>query len=226
MVVQLVPVGVAILEGVGVAGGATAGGAAAGGGAAAAGSTGLIAAVGMVFAAIGLTGDVDVEQARKRQEEAEKAKTTPIARSESVADGVRKCTECPPRCGTVYVRNTNGWSETSIAYQSRISGFPAGNGSIPEWNFNGVKFDGFDPGPCLLKESKAKYDQFFDEYGALEPWWKGKQGIINEACSQSNVSKPQPPIQLRWYFMQPISYKYFTKLFSRMALSIVTVHQP
>lgn len=39
--------------------------------------------------------------------------------------------------------------------------------------FNGVTFDGFDTSQCLLKEAKAKYDQFFDDAGDPQEWWNG-----------------------------------------------------
>ncbi len=50
----------------------------------------------------------------------------------------------------------------SIAYQARIGGLPVMPGPITEWRFNGVSFDGFDSSQCLLKETKARYGQYFD----------------------------------------------------------------
>ncbi len=174
----------------------------------------------------GAAGEAAREQARKRQEEADKAKSTPIARTDAATKERRKCEDCTPDRGSPFNRSTAGWSEVSIAYQARISGMPVGPGFITEWLFSGVTFDGFDSSQCLLKEAKAKYDQFFDDFGDPKEWWKGDEPIIAEASAQSVVAKPQPPVQLRWHFMQPMSHRFFSKMFSTMRLPIETVLQP
>ena len=115
----------------------------------------------------------------------------------------------------------DGW-----LYQARIGGLPVGPGFITEWLFNAVTFDGFASGECLLKEAKAKYDQFFDEFGYRRDFWKGDTTLLAQAVAQSSVAMPQPPVQLRWYFMQPMSYRYFSKMFSSAKLRIETVFQP
>ena len=124
----------------------------------------LEAAVVRVLAAIGLgaAGGVTIEEAQKRRKEAEKAGDAPIARSDTKTGS--KCKECAPDKGSTFIRPTAGWSAISIAYQARIGGLPVGPGSITEWMFNGVTFDGFDSSQCLLKEAKAAYDQFFDDF--------------------------------------------------------------
>jgi hypothetical protein len=137
-----------------------------------------------------------------------------------------KCKECPPDKGTVFNRNIAGWSETSVTYQTRICGLPVGPGYITEWRFAGIDFDGFDSSQCILKEAKAKYDNFFDDYGDPQEWWKGDVPLMAEATRQALVAKPTPPVQLRWYFMQPMSYRYFSKTFAAMRLTIETVYQP
>lgn len=173
----------------------------------------------------GAAGETAKEQARKRQEEADKAKTTPISRTEAQTKARKKCPDCTPDRGAPFNRSTAGWSEVSIAYQARIGGMPVGPGFITEWLFSGVTFDGFDSSECLLKEAKAKYDQFFDDFGDPKEWWKGDELIMAEASAQSVVAKPQPPVQLRWHFMQPMSYRFFSKVFSAMRLPIETVYQ-
>ncbi|RFP28735.1 hypothetical protein D0T21_20620 [Duganella sp. BJB476] len=57
-------------------------------------------------------------------------------------------------------------------------------------------------------------------------WWKGDESIMTHATAQSVVAKPQPPVQVRWHFMQPKSYRFFSKVFSAMRLPIETVFQP
>jgi hypothetical protein len=174
----------------------------------------------------GLAGGAAIEQARKRQEEAEKAKSVPILRTESIAQSRTKCKECPPDKGVPFQRSTAGWSEVSIAYQARICGLPVTPGFITEWLFNGVTFDGFDSSQCLLKEAKAKYDQFFDDFGYRKDFWTGDAALLDQAIAQSAVALPRPPVQLRWYFMQSKSYRYFFKMFITTGLPIETVFQP
>lgn len=181
----------------------------------------VIVALG-VGGAAGLAG----EAARQRQKEADQAKTTPLARTAAQTKAKEKCKECPPDKGAPFNRATAGWSDISIAYQARIGGLPVGTGFITEWLFNGVTFDGFDSSQCMLKEAKAKYDQFFNATGVPHKWWEGDDPIFLEAVRQSAVAKPMPPIQLRWYFMEPMSYRYFSLAFVKMSLPIESVYQP
>lgn len=185
----------------------------------------VLAALGVGVVA-GAAGEAARDAAKKRSEAADQAKSAPIAKTEATTRTKEKCKECPPDRGAPFNRSTAGWSETSITYQARIGGLPVGPGFITEWLFNGVTFDGFDSSQCLLKEAKAKYDQFFDDFGDPKEWWKGDEPIMVEASAQSVAAKPQPPIQLRWHFMQPMSYRFFAKVFSSMRLPIETVFQP
>lgn len=185
----------------------------------------VLAALGVGVAA-GAAGDAAREAAKKRNEEAERAKTSPIAKTDAPAATKEKCKECPPDKGVPFNRSTAGWSEVSIAYQVRIGGLPVGPGFITEWLFNAVTFDGFDSKSCVLKEAKGKYDQFFDDFGDPLDWWKGDEPVISEATKQALAARPMPPTQLRWYFMQPMSYRFFSKMFTAMRLPIETVFQP
>ncbi|MCU6502291.1 restriction endonuclease fold toxin 5 domain-containing protein [Rugamonas sp. A1-17] len=174
-------------------------------------------------AVAGAAGDA----ARKRQKEADEARSSPIARTDAQAKSKEKCKDCAPDKGTPSLRNTAGWSDDAITYQMRIAQMPpAPAGFLTEWKFSGVDFDGFDSSQCMLKETKAKYDQFFDDFGDPREWWKGDEPIMTQATAQSVVAKPQPPVQLRWHFMQPKSYRFFSKVFSAMRLPIETVFQP
>lgn len=185
----------------------------------------VLAALGVGVVA-GAAGEAARDAAKKRSEAADQAKSAPIAKTEATTRTKEKCKECPPDKGAPFNRSTAGWSETSIAYQARIGGLPVGAGFITEWLFNGVTFDGFDSSQCLLKEAKAKYDQFFDEFGYRRDFWKGDEALLAQAVTQSTVALPQPPVQLRWYFMEPLSYRYFSKIFSSAKLRIETVYQP
>ncbi|WP_052140311.1 restriction endonuclease fold toxin 5 domain-containing protein [Janthinobacterium lividum] len=175
---------------------------------------------------VGVAAGAAGEAVRKRQKEADEAKATPVARTDAQTKSKEKCKECPPDTGVPFNRPTAGWSNTSIAYQQRIAGLPVGPGFITEWMFGGVTFDGFDSSQCMLKEAKAKYDQFFDDDGDPHEWWKGDEPVLAEAVRQSAVSKPMPPVQLRWYFMQSKSYRFFSKALMTMRLPIETVFNP
>jgi hypothetical protein len=185
-----------------------------------------VAARALVALGVGVAAGAADEAVRKRQKEADEAKATPIARTDAQTKGKEKCKECPPDTGAPFNRPTVGWSNTSIAYQQRIAGLPAGPGFITEWMFGGVTFDGFDSSQCMLKEAKAKYDQFFDDDGDPQEWWKGDEPVLTEAVRQSAVAKPMPPVQLRWYFMQSKSYRFFSKALMTMRLPIETVFNP
>jgi hypothetical protein len=174
----------------------------------------------------GAAGEAAKEAARRRQEEADKARASPIARTDAQTTAKEKCKECPPDKGAPISRPTAGWSEGSIAYQARIGGLPVGPGFITEWMFNAVTFDGFDSGQCLLKEAKARYDQFFDEFGRREPFWQGHLAMFDQAVAQSAVAIPQPPVHLRWYFMESKSYRFFSIMFTDASLPIETEFQP
>lgn len=159
----------------------------------------LLAALG-----VGAVGTATLQTANKRDEAADKAAATPISRVDTCSEDNSKCKDCPPDKGVPYLRNTAGWSDASITYQVRIAQMPpAPPGFLTEWNFRGVTFDGFEASQCLLKEAKAKYDKFFDKYGDPMEWWSGDEDIQREAISQSSVAKPAPPVQLRWYFLEP-----------------------
>ncbi|PWF48833.1 Tox-REase-5 domain-containing protein, partial [Massilia glaciei] len=98
---------------------------------------------------------------------------------------------------------------------------------IMEWMFNAVVFDGFDSSQCMLKEAKARYDQFFDEYGIPEVWWvKGRDKVIAEAVSQGAAAQPRPPVRLRWHFLEPLSYRFFSGIIQAAFPDVEVVFQP
>jgi hypothetical protein len=167
------------------------------------------------------------ETVRERQEAADRAMASPVACTDVQTGGSKqKCLLCPPDKGAPFNRSTAGWSEASIEYQVRIGGMPVGPGFITEWMFSGVTFDGFDSSQCLLKEAKAKYDQFFDDFGYRKDFWTGHVALLEQAIAQSAVAAPRPPVQLKWYFMESKSYRFFSKMFTAAELPIETVFQP
>ncbi len=132
---------------------------------------------------------------------------------------------CPPNRGRLITRRWH-MSPVSREYQARVTGF------VPttEWEFEDKEFDGFRPPECLLQETKARYDQFFDTktglpkeffvaFGAVE-------STLNQARAQSMVVRNNPPTKLTWYFMQPISHRYFSGIFESEKLAIVSILHP
>jgi hypothetical protein len=105
-----------------------------------------------VLAAVGVGGAAAndaMEQARKRQEESDKAKSSPMARTDATTQTKEKCKECPPDKGAPALQSTAGWKPWTIEYQQKIGQMPpAPPGYLSEWRFNGVTFDGFDSSQC------------------------------------------------------------------------------
>lgn len=187
-------------------------------------ATRLLAALGLTVVA-GAAGETAINEVRKRKEEADNAKTTPIARAETQTKAKEKCKECPPDKGTLVTRNWN-MSDVSRAYQARITGFAP----YTEWNFGGLDFDGFKSSECMLQEAKALYDQFFDPEDGQPKFFftlsGGERKIVVQAQAQSAVAVASPPARLTWYFMQPISYRYFARRFALEGVAAVTLLQP
>lgn len=181
----------------------------------------VLAAVG-----IGVAGGVAVEETQKRRKETDKAGDVPIARSDTKTG--EKCKECSPDHGKEYRRSTAGWKPWTIEYQARIGGMPYGPGYIMEWEFKTVKFDGFVSGQCLLKEAKARYDQFFDEWGDFAYPFQKKifEDMTDEAESQNSVAIPKPPVRLQWNFMEPVSYKYMLDKLMKATPQIEVLYTP
>lgn len=185
------------------------------------------AALGRLLVALGLTvaGGAAIDQVRKRKEEADNTRTAPIARTEAQTKAKEKCKECPPDKGTLVTRNWN-MSDVSRAYQARITGFAPRT----EWSFGGLDFDGFRSSECMLQEAKALYDQFFDPEDGQPKFFftlsGGERKIVRQAQAQSAVVIASSPARLTWYFMQPISYRYFTRRFVTEGVAAVTLFQP
>lgn len=179
----------------------------------------VLAALGVGVAA-GAAGEAAREAARRRQAEADKAKTAPIARTDAQTTTKEKCKECPPDRGTPK-RRTFPTRHDWVNYQARIGGMPNGPTYIDEWVFNGREFDGFVSAECLLKEAKGGYDQFFDEWGRPKKWWTSNVvGMIEQIGSQSVVAMPRPPIRLEWFWQEPLSYRYFSKILVPIASDV------
>ena len=99
-----------------------------------------------------------------------------------------------------------------------------------EWTY-GVAFDGFVPKECILKETKANYDQFFSKDGLVKFFIAikyGDDGLFLEQAQRQNsaAAKGMPPGKLHWYFMQPVSANYARVQFLDQGLRIQVIHKP
>lgn len=183
----------------------------------------VLAALGL-GAAAGATGEAAKEAARQRQEEADKAKSSPIARAQTKAR--EKCKECPPDKGSQHTR-TFPASKPWVEYQARIGGMPYGPTFILEWRFNGVDFDGFVSAECLLKEAKGSYDNFFNDWGEVLKWWEHNvEELMKEISRQSLAALPRPPVRLEWFWQQPMSYRYFSRVLGPIAPDVPHHYHP
>lgn len=165
----------------------------------------VLAALGVGVVA-GAAGDAARDAARKRQEAADKAKSTPIARVDAqTKTKTKKCDKCPPDCGEL-VPVKHRMSANSSEYQAKITGFPIGT----EWRFAGRDFDGFKSDLCLLQEAKANYDQFFNKNGGFQ--YMFQSGIFDEmeeqAAAQAMIVGANRPASLSYYFQTPLAYNH------------------
>jgi hypothetical protein len=179
----------------------------------------VLAALGVGLAA-GAAGEAAIDAARKRQDEADKAKSAPIARTEATTKEKEKCKECPPDHGALVPVNHH-MSENSRAYQARITGFPSGM----EWLFEGKDFDGFKSNMCLLQEAKAEYDQFFNKEGGFQYIFQEKIffKMEEQAQAQSLIIKRNRPAALTYYFQTPVACKYMRPLLLSFGISVLLV---
>ncbi|MGF6115869.1 hypothetical protein ABIE30_002942 [Janthinobacterium lividum] len=179
----------------------------------------VLAALGVGLAA-GAAGEAALEQARKRQEEADKAKSGAIGRTEATTKEKEKCKECPPDRGALMPVNHH-MSQNSMEYQARITGFPPGF----EWLFEGKDFDGFKSSMCLLQEAKAEYDQFFNKEGRFQ--YPFQENIFikmkNQAKAQAAIVKRNKPATLTYYFQTPMACEHMTPTLVGLGISILQV---
>jgi hypothetical protein len=175
--------------------------------------TALLAAVDSAVRGIFHQGRVDADSLEQgKSKSASRAIPAPNESAE----------RCPPSRGRLVTRRWH-MSPVSRDYQARVTGF------VPttEWEFQKIEFDGFRPPECLLQEAKARYDQFFDPKTGKPKKFFVKFGAVantlSQARAQSRVVRNNPPTKLTWYFMQPLSHRYFTDLFARENLAIVSI---
>lgn len=140
----------------------------------------------------------------------------------------KTCENCPPEGKVIpMVRRCSRWSMVTISYQTRICGtfYNPETQQIQEFKYCGVSFDGWKDKLCQFQEAKARYDQFFKADGTRKTWWTGDISANNQATRHQAVATVNQPLKVVWIFMQPVSYRYFSKIFSRHK-DIITRWQP
>ncbi|WP_058895390.1 Tox-REase-5 domain-containing protein [Herbaspirillum rubrisubalbicans] len=175
----------------------------------------------------GAGGVVEGEEIEKRRTEAENAKSSPLAKAEVDAASRDKCRDCPPLAGHEITKNFKV-HEPWMDYQARVTGMRSGPLFLTEWKYEKREFDGFKPAECLLMEAKAAYDQFFSAPGQFEYDFKKRiiWDILIQVKAQHDVALPRPPVQLRWYFMEPWTFEYLQPLIFQISPSIQVIFKP
>ncbi|AYR24429.1 Tox-REase-5 domain-containing protein [Herbaspirillum rubrisubalbicans] len=175
----------------------------------------------------GAGGVVAGEEIEMRRTEAENAKSSPLAKAEVDAASRDKCRDCPPLAGELIVKQFQehkSWME----YQARVTGMPSGPLFLTEWKYKKREFDGFKPAECLLMEAKAAYDQFFVAPNKFRYAFQREimSEMIEKVRKQHEVAMPRPPVQLRWYFQDPLCFQYMAPFIAQISPTIQMVHLP
>lgn len=165
--------------------------------------------------------EFDIEEGKKGA----KKRIAEITTTGELSQAKSKCKKCPADIGIPFQETAN-IENINIQYQIRITGSPCGPGWVQTWLFASVSFDGFYSAGCLLQEAKGRFDQFFYSDTQVQKWWSGTQEMVMQAVVQNAVVVATPPDKLNWYFMQPMSYGFFSRLFSSLGLSMQVIYSP
>lgn len=179
-------------------------------------------ALAALLAAVGSAVRGVIEQASHDSDRNEKVKSRVDVSAIPRIDRSRD--RCSAERGQLVVRKWH-MSKLSREYQARVTGFKP----YTEWKFERIEFDGFHAQECRLKEAKARYDQFFNrKTGDPRPFFKtrGAERVVEQARRQSAVIRTNPSAKLTWYFMQPVSHRYFSDRFARESLAIESLLYP
>jgi hypothetical protein len=156
----------------------------------------VLAALGVGVVA-GAAGEAAKEQARKRQEEADKAKSTPIARTDATTKERTKCKECPPDKGRTKER-TFPVRQDWVDYQARVGGMPNGRLSSLNGNSTGENLtDSYLPSVYSKKPRVATTDSLMSGDDPRSWWAYQVDEMMDQMSRQSLAAMPRPPIRLR-----------------------------
>ena len=124
-----------------------------------------------------------------------------------------------PVGGQWVVKNRNGMSPRSVAFQEKITG-KVGTGAkgMIELEYNGVEFDGFDEIAGVFLEAKGqRFEKLFDE--------KFGPAIIASQMKQATRQlKAAGGIPVRWHFAEKEAANRIRKIFKRNGINVDVVH--
>jgi hypothetical protein len=110
----------------------------------------------------------------------------------------------------------HGAKERGWAYQEQITGLPRGVAVT----LNGVTFDGCRESDGTMLEAKGPgYESGLDKDGNWQPWYDGKDELINQAIKQSKAAGSR---QVEWHAATPVIKKALTALIDH--LKITNIH--
>ncbi|MDE9535990.1 Tox-REase-5 domain-containing protein [Xenorhabdus bovienii] len=155
-----------------------------------------------------------------------KTRTEAIAMSGALARSTEECKSCPASTGEPKNEYRSFGNDINSKYQIYITKAPYGSGWVQEWTYATVSFDGFQRSYCLLQETKGSYDQFFIAENQIKKYWSGVQGVVQQAGTQNAIVSSTAPNKLAWYFMEKLSFNYFTKLFRSLGYTMDTYNIP
>ncbi len=130
----------------------------------------------------------------------------------------------------------SGTARRGYAYQEFVCGlghFPERR-NINEWQFAGYSWDGIEPGPCIMLETKYGYDDFLqDDWGGSAPRlrdWAIRAGaevfvnLVGQAGRQLGHLAPfRPEVGLKWVFSHQRVMIYVFSLFNEAKIIDIEV---
>ncbi|MBD2794187.1 hypothetical protein ID852_19870 [Xenorhabdus sp. 42] len=168
----------------------------------------------------------EMENDIKLGKEKAKSRLEEITKSGTLTRSMEKCKSCPASSGMSKIEHRNFGNIINLQYQVYITQATSGPGWVVEWEYLTVSFDGFQKEFCLLQETKGAYDQFFIDENTVQKFYSGIKGTVQQAHVQDNIVCLTPPNKLAWYFMEPLSFKYFYKIFRQLQYTMDICHKP
>ncbi|WP_421977669.1 DUF6443 domain-containing protein [Roseivirga seohaensis] len=110
-------------------------------------------------------------------------------------------------------------SDAAASFQKQITGVDAAK----SFELNGVKFDGLADGGVLL-DAKSGMGNFVNKDGGFHSWWKGSDGLLNQANRQL---KAADGAKIQWHFENKNVMQATQNLFKEQGIEgIELIHTP
>ncbi len=133
------------------------------------------------------------------------------------ADLLQHANEVMPeaRAAGQWMQTTEHMSESASAYQSFITGVS----SRMSYLVNGVKFDGVS-NSGLVDAKGPGYAAFVDKAGNFASWFKGAQGLVDQATRQIQAANGT---SVTWYFAEQKAAEATQRLFQSRGIEGITI---